>query len=442
MVRFTTLFIVLVTGIHPIGVVVGDSVASVEFLLDGQQIGTVSGEPWRFKCDFGEEPLPHELVAIARDRSNREVARARQLINVPRSSSELQIALLGSQGENPSAGRLIIGNPIFAEPEHVVVEFDGIPLEFESPSFIPFPDYDETADHIITAEVEFTDQSAAHAAISFSPRTSGKSGKRLTAISIEVEGGEEPTVESLKNAFQVKGQNVGVDAVERSGGRVVLVRDQRATVDLGLLSRFSDRRYSNARLSDLYRSTRITNARELKQGLCQFVFPIPVQRKADTGKLEKSFWVSPQFRIEESGLHWVTTHINLRPAETAGGHEWQQIADAVVIAALQAAASGRPRVVVAAVGEETPDASTYGVGSVRNFLRALNVPLVVWATSPAAAKRWGSESIIKNPKQFTTAAHDTERMLEKQWIVWLEGLHLPSDVTLHSPQEGIRIAAR
>ena len=242
MVEFATLFMFLVMGTHPVEVVVREPVASVEFFLDGRTLGVVTGEPWSIDCDFGQDPLPHELRAIARDTSDREVATARQLINLPRSSSEVNIVLEGSPGAAPSGARLIIGNPLFVEPDHIIVELDGAPLDVGKDNSISFSDVDVTSAHVITAEVGFTDGSAAHSAVSFTLGASGISETQLTAVTIVVTGQVEPTVESLRNAFRVNGRVVNTKAIGRPGGRIVMVRDQGATEDLWRLGDFRDRR--------------------------------------------------------------------------------------------------------------------------------------------------------------------------------------------------------
>ena len=56
MIEFATLFLSLVTGIHPVEVVVTDPVVSVEIVLDGQTVGVIEGEPWRINCNFGPDP--------------------------------------------------------------------------------------------------------------------------------------------------------------------------------------------------------------------------------------------------------------------------------------------------------------------------------------------------------------------------------------------------
>jgi len=442
MIEFASLFLTLVTGIHPVEVVVSGPVASVEIVLDGQTVGVIEDDPWRINCDFGPDPLPHELIAIARDTSEQTVATARQLINLPRSKSEVRLVLLDSQTDAPSAVRLIIGSPLFVQPVRIAVELDGAQIKFKNPEFISIPDFDPMSAHIITAEVEFTDGSSAHSAISFSRGNSGLSETELTAVPIVIEEGVEPTLDSTQGLFSADDHNVTVHAIERSGGRVVMVRDQEASEHLSRMGQFQDGRVSLTRRKEIWRDSFVGDGRGLEEYLFRTVVPIPIQSKSNVKSLEKSFWVSPFYRIEGAGLGWCASHVFPRPDELTGGHKDQQVADAVAIAGLQAAGSGRPRVVVLVIGDKSPDASLFGIEPTQRFLRALNVPLVVWVTDPSAAERWGNGTLIKTPKQFSRASSEVIDLLKHQRVVWLEGMFLPGDVTLNPDQSGIRIAAQ
>lgn len=441
MIEFATLFLSLVTGIHPVEVVVSDTVASVEIVLDGQTVGVIAEPPWRIDCNFGRDPLPHELIAVARDTSEKTVATARQLINLPRSKSEVRLVLLDSQTDAPSAVRLIIGSPLFVKPVRVAVELDGTAIKFETPESIPLPEYDLTSAHVITAEVEFTDGSAARTAISFSRGNSGLTETELTAVPVAVDEGLELTLDSTQDLFVAERRDIAVHAIEQSGGRVIMVRDHEASEQLSRMGQFKDGRISVTRRREIWGNSLVGDGRGLEEVLFRTVVPIPVQLQSTEKSLQKSFWVSPFFRVEGAGLDWCASHVFPRPDELAGGHKDQQIADAVAVAGLQAAGSGRPRVVVLVIGNKSPDTSLFGIESTKRFLQALNVPLVVWVTHPSVAERWGSGTLIKSPKQFSRASRDAIEMLGQQRVIWLEGLFLPGDVTLKPEQSGIRIAA-
>jgi len=64
-------------------VAVDPGVASVEIFLDGEGIGVAIEPEWEVECDFGDRLRPHELVAVARDETGRELGRAAQLVNLP-----------------------------------------------------------------------------------------------------------------------------------------------------------------------------------------------------------------------------------------------------------------------------------------------------------------------------------------------------------------------
>ena len=65
MVTFLSLFLWLMTDVHPVKVAVDPGVASVEIFLDGEGIGVATAPKWEIKCDFGDRLRPHELVAVA-----------------------------------------------------------------------------------------------------------------------------------------------------------------------------------------------------------------------------------------------------------------------------------------------------------------------------------------------------------------------------------------
>jgi hypothetical protein len=440
MLEFATLFVSLVIGIHPVEVVVTEPVASVGFFLDGQSIGVVTEPPWKIACNFGRVPLPHELLAVARDKTDREVSTARQLINLPRSSSELKIVLTGSTNGSPSRARLIIGKPLFVEMEHLVVEFDGIPLSLNKDLSLSFPEFDTSIAHVLAAEVGFSDGSAAHSAVSFSLGASGIAETQLTAVPIVVSSGVEPTLESLQDTFRVNDLNVSTKAIARPGGHVIMVRDISATEDLRRLGEFRDRRVQPTRRSEIWNEALAGGGRDLEQAMFRIAEPIPTMLEASGKSLARTFWVSPPFRIEDAGLDWCATHVFPRPRDLTGGHQDQQVTDAVAIAGLHAAGSGRPRTVVVVVGDKDADTSLFGTEATKQFLRAINVPLVVWSTNPSAAQRWQGAVEVRNPKQLSSAADAVMATVESQWIVWVEGLHMPSDITVSEVRKDIRIA--
>jgi hypothetical protein len=399
-------------------------------------------EPWVFDCDFGRDPLPHELVALARDESGEVVTTARQLVNLPRSRSEVRLVLLGPPGAPPTAARLIIGSPLFVEPVIIEVELDGKALNTDDSGNIPLPQTDPSDHHLLTASVEFSDGSSAHTALSFTGGYSGVTSTELTAVPITMDERRSPTVEGLQSTFRVRGRPVPVSTIEQPGGRVLMVRDHSATEHLKSFGEFRRRQMSRTRYLEIRNDARFNGTRGSEESLFRTVVPIPIQVERVDDKLEQSFWASPLYRMEKVGLAWCVTQGFARPRNLAGNSKNQQITEALAIAGLQAAGSGRPRVVVLVVGDKESDASRFRVEGTRRFLDSLNVPLVIWTTDSTAAARWEGGVPIEKPKQLRRASQQITELVESQWIVWLEGLHLPGNITTASQNSGIRIATR
>lgn len=89
-IAFTSLFLGLVLGVQPVGVIVEGPAASVALELDGKPVGRMIRPPWFLEVNLGSEIAPHELVARVLDPAGREVARTRQWLNVPRPRRRLR----------------------------------------------------------------------------------------------------------------------------------------------------------------------------------------------------------------------------------------------------------------------------------------------------------------------------------------------------------------
>ncbi len=80
-------------------------VAAIEVKLDGQQTEILTGEPWSFACDFGAEPQPHKLEAIARNDAGHELDRATQWINIAYQSSVSTLTVIVVKTADAVKGR-------------------------------------------------------------------------------------------------------------------------------------------------------------------------------------------------------------------------------------------------------------------------------------------------------------------------------------------------
>lgn len=119
----------------------------------------------------------------------------------------------------------------------------------------------------------------------------------------------------------------------------------------------------------------------------------------------------------------------------------QRLADAVAVAGVRAAAGGTPRAVVLLLGPTAEDASGQQPSAVRRYLELLRVPLAVWSTSGVAGQvtTWHGVEDVSSRKRLRNAAERLEDLLDRQWVVWVDGHHLPSTITLEGAP-GLSIA--
>ena len=154
MITFLTLYLGLAAGPRPFEVQVDPGVAAVEYQLDGRSVRSLVAPPWRVLLELGP-PVPHEVVAIARDEAGTELGRAVQLVNVPRPNSEASLALLPGTGGSGRIARLTFASALSARPEGIEITLDGQTLDPGNLERIRLPDFRPADVHVLRAVLEF-----------------------------------------------------------------------------------------------------------------------------------------------------------------------------------------------------------------------------------------------------------------------------------------------
>jgi hypothetical protein len=433
---FVSIFLSLTAGVQPIEVAIDGPVAEVEIVLDGKQVAIMQGAPWQTKCDFGDELIPHVLTAIARDSEGKELTRARQLINLPRDNVECQLLLFRDERLRPQSARLVWQSTERASPDAIHVTLDGIEIDGIDPHLFQLPSYDPERYHFLSAELEFG-ATVCRAESSFSGIVSGEVRTDLTAVPIIVEkGAVEPTTESLQGLIRVGGESVPVVAVDSGGASLFVVRDRAAIVPLAVLER-------QGRHRDSLRSKTINSqmSKAVRRTSGDRVVIINSQAKLSTepGTSGIIFPTSTSFNLTDKGLHWLMTRI----AFTEETSRKQRLADAVAAAAVRAAATKARRVVLLVIDDSVQDSSQFTPETVIRYLHRIQVPLVVWQTGPSrnATTVWGANRIVGNYNIVLGATKELQKLLESQRIAWLQGQHLPHEITLAESARGMRLAS-
>jgi hypothetical protein len=427
MITFITLFLSLISGIHPVEVAVDGPVARVEILLDRELVGKRTKPPWRVRCDFGPTIMPHELVAIAYDADGSEIHRTRQLVNLPRARAETRIAFVSDENGVPTAVKVIWETAEQIQPLGVYAIFDGQVLQPDAEGNFPLPEYDPEQVHIVTAEAQFFDGITAHSDVTFGGRYGSQVVTELTAVPVMVDRGK-PKLEDLEGAFRARGEALITAAVERLGAKVFLVRDHAAVAQLEPVRRRQDVLGGRYKRVGAY-----TAAGEVspKEDQLYVVVPNPEYRKG-----RQLYPTSPGMSIKTLGLGWLVTHVTNPDASIAG----QQLSEAVAVAGVQAAAEGAPRAVLLVLSDDPMSLDGNLPQEVRSYLRSLRVPLYVWSTGESSAEGWGPAAIIESSKGFEAAVKAMKKDLARQWIVWVEGNHMINEIELDGKLKGYRLA--
>lgn len=438
MIAFTTLFLGLVVGVHPVEIVVGDEVASVEFLLDGRSLATLREPPWNLGCDFGAELAPQWLEVVARDADGMETGRVRQMVNMPYPRARMSV-LVDEDPEFGSLARLSWESTAGESPRAISAFFDGKPIAVEDPRRIPLPAHDDGQFHLFTAELEFAENVISQVMVTFGGLFTEQVHSELTAIPVMVRGrrNDLPSVGQMRGWFVKNGEILDVISVEQGRSDVILVQGTTLT-DLG--DRLLPKRKSKGRQS------RGSSSGRDGVSLARTAVPLPhhqtlrfltpVAREAPRARtLFNLYPLSPEFRKENGGLYWLLTRLTFRGDEQGS----VRVADAVAVAGLAAYERQRRRAVVLVAGSEMEDTSSITASQSRRYLQRLKVPFFVWTKKRANASvgGWGSAVSIGTLSNLESAFKEVNEVLERQWIVWLDGRHLPQDIKLGPEARGI-----
>ena len=442
---FLTLFLGLVTGVHPVELTVPDpQVARIELQLDGRTIGVLNGAPWTLTADLGDDLAPHELAAVGFDSDGRQIAESRQWINMPRDRAEAKLLLEGDPEGQVDSARLVWSSVDVAKPETAKVFLDGEEIAGIDPKGFKVPSYNAEIPHLLRAEVQLGDTMArAQAVIGGGPGSAVS--RALTALVLyDDAGGRLPKPADVQGWIEARGQPVRVVALERPGADLIMVQD---------LSWYLQKRLKGLRNEVL--ETRIT-ARKRPTGLksrdhFRLLFPIPQTATAAVVRslqfpMSPNLWTGQLIETHSQGAVdkqvadampqglMVGIPVNgERKLDTTNQH----LTDAVAVGALAAAQGHRGRVLLLIAGSDEKDHSRYSPEEVRSYLARLNVPLRVWSPEPErVGAGWGQVESIATRRRLELAMRDLRSLLDHQIVVWVEGLHLPHQLELAAQAAG------
>ncbi len=421
MIAFASLFLGLFFGVKPVEVVVGRDVAAVELRLDGRSLGTMRGEPWIRSCDFGSELAPRHLEAVALDAAGRELSRVSQWLNLPQEAAVASVVLESAEDDTRIA-RVSWESSAGAEPKSVAASLDGAPLAVSDPRRIELPAVDEAQLHLLHVELEFEDHVTSRVDLTFGGAYADEVSTEITALAIQAtKTPRRPPAAATAQAWFTKGgEPLRVITIEKGTAEVVVVG-----------GRPFPRFVAPGEPYKPPKSLRLGGDQRLR-----FLSTIPEQTEgvATTFNL---FPASPAYDGALGDLYQLLTQVSFKARDDP-----PRLNSAVAVAGL-AAYRGRNRRAVVIVPNSKPDGdASLTPAQARRYLERLAVPLFVWNPESGSAPHlepWGEVRKVGSLKQLAAAFEEVSTLLDQQWIVWLDGRHLPQAIELSAAAEGFEL---
>ncbi|MEE8367905.1 MAG: hypothetical protein V3S30_06270, partial [Thermoanaerobaculia bacterium] len=335
------------------------------------------------------------------------------------------------------------------------------------PRSFDLPDHYTEALHFIRVELDFSDTVSSLAEITFGGAFADDVSTELTAVPIFLgESDQPPESEALRGVSRKSSRPLSVVAVEKGPAVLLAVLDESAKEALLRFGKLNSRDLEHLIAQEYVNQTRSVfargNSRELKKIArsgsarkvsrsflreraelssdlqLQFLWPFAERQERLTSAVDV-FHSSKHFTSEDGGLYWIL--IQAEPSAESSGP--QRLADAVASAAVLVARRNRRRAVILILGEDPVDASYLRPAQVQRYLELLRVPLFVWSTGNNAgnlSRIWLNVTQLSSFRDLERAVKHLQHQLERQRIVWIDGVHLPQDIVISSADSEFSLA--
>ena len=423
MIAFASLFLGLMFGPRPVELVVGPEVAAVEIRLDGEQVALLREAPWVAPCDFGKQIQPRLLEAVAYDGANRELGRTEQWLNLPQPSAVLE-AVLEKQPGGTRVARLSWESSAGAQPVRVDAYLDGAPLTVPDPQRIALPKVDEEQLHLLNVEMEFDDHVTTRVDLTFGGSYADEVSTEMTALPLHAVGKRPraPGLEEVQGWIRKGEESLRVVAVEKEQMEVLFVMDRP-------FGRFF---MPGERPKKMPKSLTLEEQHRMR-----FVISVPNQAQGVSSNFEL-FPISRAYGREVGDLYHLLTGIGRSASDLPA-----RPSAAVAVAGLAAYESRRRRAVVLIPSRRHSD-DTLDPAVVRTYLETLRVPFFVWDAGDGDTEQfaaWGTARKVDSLGELAEAFEELEELLDRQWVVWIDGKHLPQDISLAPEVKDFRLGA-
>jgi len=423
MIEFATLLIGLAFGPHQVEMVVQGPVAAIEISLDGQLVQRLENKPWKVEVDFGSHLTPHRLTASALDRDGKVLDSTHQIINYSRSSFEVAI-VLDPAGDGPArTGRVIWQGVLDAAPRSATLRFDHQELPVDPDGGFVLPELDPDALHVLQASVTSAEGSTRLASLTFGGHYVDQTTTTLTAVPVTSNLDQPWSKDQAQNWLQRDGKPLEVFTVTAPTGLAFVVREDRLERAIRSVLPWRDnlRRFGSESDGNWSHDVMAICAR-------------PFEGSPGSFRMSHPAGVNSRYDLRQILLHMGP----LVPDDPLDGRRLvangQKLWDALAVAGLNAARKNIPRVVILMISHNlVRDSSQLTPDQAIDYLESIHVPLLIWAPDEDDPEKYGLPKdgrVYLGPAGLSEMEEEVGRELNSQTMIWVEGEHLPTEISL------------
>jgi hypothetical protein len=403
---FISLFLGLVSGKVQVDLQAGPAVKSIRILLDGRQLAEMQRAPWQTTVDFGPAVVPSELVAVGLDERGNEVARAEQIINLPRSPADFVIVMQNDDKGVPASVALRWEHLLGTAPKNASLTIDGAAVTMDKSMRAALPRLDMNRPHVIAASMRFAEGLVVRRELIVGGAAGYTAESEITPIVVKGS-----TQTASEDCFTSGGSPVRIAAVEKGEGLVIVIRDPDPRE--GLLALI------------MARSMGALNAQSLRKMVSldpgtwmRLLWPVAERSTTASHLPAILFPIAADVAAADAGILWMLT---LSPKEPIADNAARRIGDAVGVAGLNAMTGPHRRAVVLVLSHYK-DAGTNSAAASRNYLASIGVPLFVWSPTgprPDLRDQWGDIEDVSSPSKLQAAAQRLKGEIDSQRVAWV-----------------------
>lgn len=409
---FISLFLGLVSGTQPVSLQVNGPIHLVRILLNGKEVAALTQPPWRTNVDFGAGIVPGELTAVGFDKGGEEIARATQILNLPRPTAEFEIVLDRGAADAITGAALRWRHLTNEPPNQTTMTLDGKPLRVDAKFHVRLPKLDVNVPHVIAAEIRFQDGFIARRELVIESVRSDSVGTQLTPVLLRETSPKHPAKWDRCLA-DAKGTPVRTAAVEKPRAVVLFVRDP-DPIEVEKALTYTMRLRAGTP-NDYVKQTVLLD----RGTFGRMIWPVAHRFENPDDAVSLLFPPSVDVDLSSNGVVWLL----LKHYGDGDVPEIpRQYTDAVAVAGVNAITGSWRRAVVLVLSSNT-DASRYDPAVVRRYLQSVGVPLFVWSFNgprPDLAASWGEVEDVSNVFKVGVAVKRLREVIAAQRVAWVD----------------------